>query len=85
MLILDLAKIHDQFEWKRPRKKLLDKREKNRHSVPSSNEIWHLDVSYFILPDKTKCFVRALIDTTPSMSSPGSFWNLVMAQKLERF
>lgn len=26
------------------------------------NEIWHLDVSYFILPDKSKCFIQAIID-----------------------
>jgi transposase InsO family protein len=26
------------------------------------NEIWRLNVSYFILPDKTKLFIQAIID-----------------------
>lgn len=51
-----------QFGWKRPRKTFPKKKRKVGIRASYPNEIWHLDVSYFILPDKTKCFIQAIID-----------------------
>lgn len=55
-------KYIDQFAWKRPRRTFPEKKRKVGIRAKHPNEIWHLDVSYFILPDKTKCFVQAIID-----------------------
>src|ERR1035438_419520 len=55
-------KYIDQYSWKRPRKKKRKEGRKIGIRAKWPNEIWHLDVSYFILPDGTKCFIQAIID-----------------------
>jgi transposase InsO family protein len=50
------------FQWKRPRKKSRKRKRKVGIRANHPNEIWHLDVSYFILPNKTKLFIQAIID-----------------------
>jgi transposase InsO family protein len=55
-------KYIDQYGWKRPRKKRMKKIEREGIRAKSPNEIWHLDVSYFILPSGKKCFIQAIID-----------------------
>jgi transposase InsO family protein len=55
-------KYIDQYAWKRPRKKPRTKMKRVGLRAKRPNEIWHLDVSYFILPNKTKCFIQAIID-----------------------
>ncbi len=55
-------KYIDHFKWKRLRKKFRERKQRIGLRAKFPNEIWHLDVSYFILPDKTKLFIQAIID-----------------------
>lgn len=55
-------KYIDHFKWKRPRKQFRERKRRIGLRAKHPNEIWHLDVSYFILPDKTKLFIQAIID-----------------------
>ena len=55
-------KYIDQYGWLRPRKKRMKKIERIGIRAKHPNEIWHLDLSYFILPDGKKCFIQAVID-----------------------
>ncbi|MCB0408092.1 MAG: DDE-type integrase/transposase/recombinase [Bdellovibrionales bacterium] len=55
-------KYIDHFKWKRPRKKHRKRKRKVGIRATQPNEIWHLDVSYFILPNKTKLYIQAIID-----------------------
>lgn len=55
-------KYIEQYKWKRPYKKYRPKLRKIGIRAKRPNEIWHLDVSYFVLPNKTKCFIQAIID-----------------------
>ena len=52
----------ERFNWKRPRKMFRAKRRRIGIRAAHPNEIWHLDVSYFVLPNKTKCFIQAVVD-----------------------
>jgi len=56
------TKYIDHFDWKRLRKEFPEKSKKVGIRAKHPNEIWHLDVSYFIFPNKTKCFIQAVID-----------------------
>jgi len=58
-------KYIDHYKWKRPRKQMRERKRRIGLRAKNPNEIWHLDVSYFILPDKTKLFIQA-IETTSS-------------------
>jgi transposase InsO family protein len=53
--------IH-QFDWQRPRKVFPKNKRKVGIRAAHPNEIWHLDVSYFILSNKTKLFIQPIID-----------------------
>jgi putative transposase len=55
-------KYIDQYGWLRPRKKKRKKITRIGIRAKHPNEIWHMDVSYFILKDGTKCFIQAIID-----------------------
>ncbi len=55
-------KYIDQYGWKRIRKKRIKKIERVGIRAKCPNEIWHMDVSYFILPNGEKCFIQAIID-----------------------
>jgi len=55
-------KYIDQYGWLRPRKKRIKKQERLGIRAKQPNEIWHMDLSYFILPNKKKCFIQAIID-----------------------
>ncbi len=55
-------KYIDHFNWKRPRKQIRERKRRIGIRAKHPNEIWHLDVSYFILPNKTKLFIQAIID-----------------------
>jgi hypothetical protein len=55
-------KYIDQYGWLRPRKKKRKKATRIGLRAKQPNEIWHMDVSYFILPDGSKCFIQAIID-----------------------
>lgn len=55
-------KYIDQFKWKRPRKTYRERKYLEGIRAKHPNEIWHLDLSYFILPNKTKCYIQAIID-----------------------
>lgn len=50
------------YGWKRPRKEKRKKQIRIGIRAKQPNEIWHLDFSYFILPNKTKCFIQTVID-----------------------
>lgn len=55
-------KYIDQFKWKRPRKMYRERKYLEGIRAKYPNEIWHLDLSYFILPNKTKCYIQAVVD-----------------------
>jgi len=55
-------KYIDHFDWKRPRKQFRKRKKRIGIRATRPNEIWHLDVSYFILPDRTKRYIQAIID-----------------------
>ena len=55
-------KYIDQYGWKRVRKRRMKKIEREGIRAKRPNEIWHMDVSYFILPNGKKCFIQAIID-----------------------
>jgi len=55
-------KYIDQYNWKRPRRVYPKISRKIGIRAQHPNEIWHLDVTYFILPDKTKLFIQPIID-----------------------
>ncbi len=55
-------KYIDQFKWKRPRKTFRERKYAEGIRAKCPNEIWHLDLSYFILPNKTKCYIQAIVD-----------------------
>jgi putative transposase len=55
-------KYIDQYGWLRPRKKKRKKITRIGIRAKHPNEIWHMDVSHFILPDGSKCFIQAIID-----------------------
>ena len=51
-----------EFKWVRPRKVHRARKYEIGIRAKFPNEIWHLDVSYFILPDRTKLFIQAIVD-----------------------
>ncbi|MFN9066317.1 MAG: DDE-type integrase/transposase/recombinase [Bdellovibrionales bacterium] len=55
-------KYIDLYKWKRPRKQKRKKERKIGIRAKKPNEIWHLDISYFIMPNKTKYYIQAIID-----------------------
>ena len=55
-------KYIDHFKWRRARKQFRERKKRVGLRAKRPNEIWHVDVSYFILPDKTKLFIQAIID-----------------------
>jgi len=55
-------KYIDHFKWKRPRKQFRERKRRIGLRARHPNEIWHLDISYFVLPNKTKLFIQAIID-----------------------
>lgn len=55
-------KYIDQYGWLRPRKKKRKKYTRIGIRAKHPNEIWHMDVSHFILTDGTKCYIQAIID-----------------------
>ena len=55
-------KYIDQYGWLRPRKKKRKKITRIGIRAKHPNEIWHMDVSHFVFPDGTKCFIQAIID-----------------------
>ena len=55
-------KYIDEYEWLRPRKKKHKKAYGIGIRAKHPNEIWHMDVSYFIFPDGSKAFIQAVID-----------------------
>lgn len=55
-------KYIDQYGWKRPRKAMKPKKRLVGIRAEAPNEIWHLDVSHFILPDRSKVFIQAVVD-----------------------
>ena len=56
------TKYIDQYGWLRPRKKRRKKYERTGIRAKHPNQIWHLDVSYFIFPDGKKAYIQAVID-----------------------
>ncbi len=55
-------KYIDHFKWQRARKKFRKRKFDIGIRANHPNEIWHLDLSYFILPNKTKCYIQAVVD-----------------------
>lgn len=55
-------KYIDESKWKRPRKAYRERKFPKGIRATLPNEIWHMDVSYFILPNKKKCFIQAIVD-----------------------
>jgi len=55
-------KYISQYKWSRPRKIRIFCKERIGIRAKRPNEIWHLDVSYFILPCKKKLYIQAIID-----------------------
>ncbi|RYZ93600.1 MAG: DDE domain-containing protein [Proteobacteria bacterium] len=55
-------KYIDLYKWERHR--LKPKKQFKRIGIRAgrANELWHVDVSYFILPNKEKCFIQAVVD-----------------------
>jgi putative transposase len=51
-----------EFNWKRPRKLTRERKYRVGIRAKLPNEIWHLDLSYFTLPNKKKCFIQAIVD-----------------------
>lgn len=55
-------KYRKKFSWKRPHRKQKKKLKKTGVRAKTSNEIWHMDISYFILPNKTKLYIQMVVD-----------------------
>jgi hypothetical protein len=55
-------KYIDQYGWLRVRKQERKKYERIGIRASRPNEIWHLDVSYFIFPDGSKAFIQIVVD-----------------------
>lgn len=56
------TKYIDQYKWLRPRKIIKEKRERVGIRAKHPNELWHMDVSHFVLPSGKKCYIQAIID-----------------------
>lgn len=56
------TKYIDQYKWLRPRKIPVEKPERLGIRAKRPNEIWHMDVSHFILPNGKTCYIQAIID-----------------------
>jgi putative transposase len=56
------TKYIDQYKWLRPRKIPVEKPERVGIRAKRPNEIWHMDVSHFILPNGKTCYIQAIID-----------------------
>lgn len=50
------------YGWLRPRKKKRKKTTRVGIRATKPNEIWHIDVSYFIFPNGHKAFIQSVID-----------------------
>ena len=55
-------KYIDAFDWKRPRKTFRERKFLKGIRAQAPNEIWHLDLSYFVLPNRKKCYIQAIVD-----------------------
>jgi hypothetical protein len=55
-------KYIDEFNWKRPRKIYRERKYLRGIRAQAPNEIWHLDLSYFVLPNRKKCYIQAIVD-----------------------
>lgn len=55
-------KYIDEFGWKRPRRIFRERKFLRGIRAQPPNEIWHLDLSYFTLANRKKCYIQAIVD-----------------------